>query len=124
MRPLRGSRIAYSTGSPANARAVTAHGSPGSPASTNRPLRVPTSNSVISPSRDRLEDLDAVVRCDRGVLAPVLAVDEHADVLAEEPALVEDPAPDRGLRALQAAQHVEHRRALDRVIRAASSAGL
>ena len=46
-RPERGSRRAYSTGSPANARAVTSNGEPGSPSSTNRPFFVPTSNSVI-----------------------------------------------------------------------------
>ena len=46
-RPVRGSRIAYSTGSPANARARTANAPPGSPSRTNRPFLVPTSSSVI-----------------------------------------------------------------------------
>ena len=41
--------MAYSTGSPANARAVISNGSPGSPSSTNSPFLVPTSSSVIAP---------------------------------------------------------------------------
>ena len=42
--------MAYSTGSPANARAVIANGSPGSPSRTNSPFLVPTSSSVITPA--------------------------------------------------------------------------
>ena len=51
--PERGSRSAYSTGSPANARAVTANGDPGSPSSANRPFLVPTSSSVTRLRRSR-----------------------------------------------------------------------
>ena len=46
-RPLTGSRIAKSTGSPANARLETSKLEPGSPSSTNRPFFVPSSSSVM-----------------------------------------------------------------------------
>src|SRR2546421_11094315 len=85
--------MAYSTGSPGNARAVTANSPPGSPSSANRPFLVPTSSSVISASsRDRGEDVDAVLRLDRRLLPPGLAVDEHVDVAANPAPLLEDPA--------------------------------
>src|SRR3954451_25082367 len=92
-RPERGSRIAFSTGSPANARAVISKAPPGSPSSANRPLRVLMSNSVMaSASGDGGEHVDAVVVGDRRVEADALAVEEDVDVAADHAALVEDPA--------------------------------
>ena len=41
-----GSRVAKSTGCPANARVVISNADPGSPSSRNRPFLVPTSSSV------------------------------------------------------------------------------
>src|SRR5215217_8669696 len=117
MRPEAGSRIAYSTGSPANARAVTSKPSAGVPSSTNRPFLVPTSSSVIScTSGDRGKDVDAVLGADGGVARAAFPAHVHVDVAAQPAALVEDPARQGGLLALQRGEHVGHRRALQRVI--------
>ena len=65
-RPLRADRASRSR----SARPRTPGGAPripvaGSPSSTNRPFFVPTTSSVMTyPSRDRGQDLDAVVRAD------------------------------------------------------------
>src|SRR3954469_9497781 len=119
-RPLRGSRMAYSTGSPANARAVTANASPGAPSSANSPFLVPTSSSVISSSsRDRGQDVDAVVRTDRRLLPRGLAVDEHVDVAADPAALVEDPAAHRRALALQHAHELADGAGFQRMLRRA-----
>src|SRR3954471_11978686 len=100
-RPVRGSAIAYSTGSPANARAVTSNAPPGSPSSTNRPFFVATSSSVISgASGDRGQDVDTAVGGHGRVLPAALPVDEDVDVAADARALVEDPAVQRRLLAL------------------------
>src|SRR5262245_36866210 len=93
--------MAYSTGSPANERELTLNASPGSPVSSNKPFLVPTSNCVMSPSRDRGQHVHLVARTDRRLLAAALAVDEHVDVAADPVALVEDPAVERRLFALQ-----------------------
>src|SRR3954453_18268847 len=101
--------MAYSTGSPANARAVTTNAPPGSPSSANRPFFVPTSSSVISSSsRDRGQDVEAVVRAAPRLPPPGLAVDEPFDVPADPPALVEDPAGERRALALQGAHQLAH----------------
>ena len=63
-RPERGSRSAYSTGSPANARAVTSNGEPGSPSSTNRPFLVPTSSSVMVGRHPTTRRLDSLLQLD------------------------------------------------------------
>src|SRR5215218_6096961 len=102
MRPEAGSRIAYSTGSPANARAVTSKPSAGVPSSTNRPFLVPTSSSVIScTSGDRGKDVDAVLGADGGVARAAFPAHVDVDVAAQPAALVEDPARQGGLLALQ-----------------------
>src|SRR5439155_25947948 len=121
-RRVRGSRLAYSTGCPAKARAVTSNGSPGSPSSANRPFFVPTRSCVISPSssRDRRQDVDPVVRPDRRVLLAGLTVDEDVDVPPEGPALVEDPAAQRRPVALERAQQLADGRARERVLGAAA----
>src|SRR5436853_5131700 len=110
-RPERSSRMAWSTGSPANARAVISNSPPGSPSSTNRPFFVPTTSSVmwVSTSRDRGKHVDPVLGTDRRLLAAAFSVDEYVDVPADESALVEDPAVDRGLRLLQPNHQVPHR---------------
>src|SRR4051794_3051831 len=112
--------MAYSTGSPANARAVTSNVEPGSPSSTKSPFLVPTSNSVMSrsSSRDGRQDVDTVVRSDLRVLPAELAVDKDVDVPPQRSALVEDPARQRGIRPLQGAQRRPDRRPFDRVLRA------
>ena len=69
---MRGSRIAYSTLWPANARAVISNPPPVSPSRRNRPFFVPTSSSVTSSSRDRGEHVDAVGVADRRPLLPVV----------------------------------------------------
>src|SRR3954447_5338598 len=102
--------MAYSTGSPANARAVTANASPGAPSSANRPFLVPTSSSVISSSsRDRGQDVDVVSIGHGRLLAPSLPVDEHVDVAADPAALVEDPAGQRRALDLEGAHQPAHR---------------
>src|SRR3954447_6029082 len=112
--------MAYSTGSPGNARAVTANSPPGSPSSANRPFLVPTSSSVISSSsRDRGEDVDAVLRLDRRLLPPGLAVDEHVDVAADPAPLVEDPPGEPRARELQRVHELAHRGRVQRVLRRA-----
>src|SRR3954451_20839822 len=118
MRPVRGSRIAYSTGWPANARAVTSNGAPGSPSSTKSPFLVPTSSSVMSrsSSRDRRQDVDTVLCADFRVLAAQLAVDEDVDVPPQRTALVEDPALDGGVLPLDPGQRSPDREPLDRVL--------
>ena len=104
MRPEAGSRIAYSTGSPANARAVTSNPSPGAPSSTNRPFFVPTSSSVIGHLRDRGKDVDAVVRADGRVGPATLAADEDVDVAAQHRARRGSSPP--GPAARVRAQHL------------------
>src|SRR5215213_11667945 len=118
MRFVRGSRSAYSTGSPANARAVTSNGEPGSPSSTKSPFLVPTTSSVMSrsSSRDRRQDVDSVVRADLRVLLAELAVDKDVDMPPQRPALVEDPALQGGVRPLEPRQRRPDRRPLDRVL--------
>src|SRR3954468_4803424 len=122
IRPLRGSRIAYSTGSPANARPRTSNAPPGSPSSANRPFFVPTRSSVIrsSPSRYGRQDVDAVVLGDRRPRVRPLAADKDVDVPADRPALVEDPTAHRRLRALELAQQLADGRARDAMGRAAA----
>src|SRR4051812_44911905 len=112
--------MAYSTGSPANARAVTANSSPGAPSSAKSPFLVPTSSSVISSSsRDRGQDVDAVVRGDRRLLPPGLAVDEHVDVAPDPAALVEDPPAHGRALALQHPHELADGAGLQRVLRRA-----
>src|SRR5919112_79930 len=125
MRFLRGSRIAYSTGSPANARAVTSNAPPGSPASANRPFFVPTRSSVIrgSPSRNGGQDVDAVLLSARPPPASPFAADKDVDVPADRAALVEDPAAHRRLRLLELAQQLADGRARDPMVRAAAGEG-
>src|SRR5437763_5028172 len=102
MRPVRGSRSAWSTGSPANARALIENSPPGSPSSTNSPFFVPTTSSVMcSSSRDRGEHLDPVAGTDLGPLPAALPVHEHVDVPPDPSPLVQDPAGHRRLRALE-----------------------
>src|SRR3954469_15708611 len=112
--------MAYSTGSPENARAVTANSSPGAPSSAKSPFLVPTSSSVISSSsRDRGQDVDAVVRGDRRLLPPGLAVDEHVDVAPDPAALVEDPPAHGRALALQHPHELADGAGLQRVLRRA-----
>src|SRR4051812_26572676 len=107
MRPDAGSRIAYSTGSPAKARAVTSNPSAGVPSSTNSPFLVPTSSSVMSgTSGDRGKDVDTVVGADRRVRGAALAAHVDVDVAAQAAALVEDPAGERRLLALERGEHL------------------
>src|SRR3954452_25405844 len=117
-RPLAGSRIAYSTGWPANARAVTSNGAPGSPSSTKSPFLVPTSSSVMSrsSSRDGRQDVDTVVHADLRVLPAELAVDEDVDVPPQRPALVEDPALEARVRPLELRQGGPDGRRLEGVL--------
>src|SRR5918992_6372714 len=104
-RPDRGSRSAYSTGSPANCRAVTSNPACGEPSSANSPFLVPTSSSLTrSSSRDRRQDVHAVGLPDRRALLRRLAVDEDVDVAPDVAALVEDPARDGVLGALELGQ--------------------
>jgi hypothetical protein len=74
-------------------------------------LRVPTSSSVIAPLH-----VDPVVGADRRLLTAELAVHEHVDVPAQDPALVEDPAPRRRVRALELRQQLPDRAAFDGVL--------
>src|SRR3954462_7662282 len=110
--------MAHSTGSPANARAVTSNGEPGSPSSTKSPFLVPTTSSVMSrsSSRDRRQDVDSVVRADLRVLLAELAVDKDVDMPPQRPALVEDPALQGGVRPLEPGQRRPNRHPLDRML--------
>src|SRR6185436_5113999 len=73
-------------------------------------------SSWSKPSRDRWKHVDPIARFDRGVLLDALAVDEHVDVPPEDAALVEDPAARRGMRALELAQQLPHRFALEHML--------
>src|SRR5215217_7422839 len=113
-RPLRGSRMAKSTGSPANARAVTSNPCPGSPSSTNRPFFVPTISSVTrSAPRDSGQHVDRVPGGDRRVQAGLLAVDIDVDVAADLPALVENPAGQGRVLAFERGQQLSDGRAVE-----------
>src|SRR4051794_41962225 len=117
MRPEAGSRIAYSTGSPANARAVTSNPSAGVPSSTNSPFFVPTSSSVMSgTSGDRRKDVDAVFRADGRVPGAPLPVHIDVDVAAQAAPLLEDPAGEGRLLALERGGHPRGGRAPARMI--------
>ena len=73
-----------------------------------------------SSSRDRRQDVDPVVRADRGLLPAVLAVDEHVDVPPQGAALVEDPAAQLRLVALERDQQLADGPARERMLRAAA----
>src|SRR5215213_836903 len=125
MRPEAGSRMAYSTGSPANARAVTSNPSAGVPSSTNSPFFVPTSSSVMSDtSGDRGKDVDAVVLADGRVRRAALPAHIDVDVAAQAAALVEDPAREGGLLALERGEYLGDGRAVQRMIGAAAGQAL
>src|SRR3954447_15889330 len=114
--------MAYSTGSPANARAATSNAPPGSPSSANRPFFVPTRSSVIrsTPSRYGRQHVDAVVVRDRRLGLRPLAADIDVDVPADRSALVEDPSADRRLGALERAQKLADGGARDPMVRTAA----
>src|SRR3954465_14886041 len=125
MRPEAGSRLAYSTGSPANPRAVTSNPSAGVPSSTNSPFFVPTSSSVMSgTSGDRGKDVDAVVRADGRVRRAALPMHVDVDVAAQGAALVEDPARGGRLLALEGGEPLGDGRAVQRVIGATAGQAL
>jgi hypothetical protein len=69
---------------------------------------------------DRGQDLDAGVGGNRRVLPAALAVDEHVDVLPDQAALVDDPAAQRGMLALELAQQLEDRGRLELVLPSAA----
>src|SRR3954454_9722596 len=98
--------MAYSTGSPANARAVTSNVEPGSPSSTKSPFLVPTTSSVMSrsSSRDRRQDVDSVVRAALRFLLAELTVDKDVEMPPQRPALVEDPSLQGGCRPRETGQ--------------------
>src|SRR5215217_5602388 len=130
-RPDHGSRTAYSTGSPANARAVTSKPSPGEPSSAKRPFLVPISSSLTRsvhpwfggrrssrPAGDGRQHVHPVGRPDRRGRLRRLAVDEDVDVAPDVPALVEDPPGHRGLRPLEVLQQSDDGLAVRRVLAA------
>src|SRR5439155_3768879 len=71
---------------------------------------------IASTSRDCRQDIDAVIGGDGRITAAHLAVHEDVDVAADPTALVEDPAAGRRVGALELAQQLDHRGALDRML--------
>ena len=67
---------------------------------------VPTSSCVISSSRDRGDHVQLVLFGHCRALLSVFLVHEDVDVLSDRPALVEDPALDVRVLALEGLQHL------------------
>src|SRR5262249_6887914 len=66
-----------------------------------------------SSSRNRRDHRQPVQLADSSVLPSVVPVDEDVHVLADQSVLVEDPASDARMLALERLQYLRHRRALE-----------
>ena len=78
-----------------------------------QPLPGPDQELRRGPTGDGTDHLEAILARDAGVAVDAFAPEEDRDVLTDPPSVVEDPAAEPRVRAFEAAQHVDHRAALD-----------